>query len=114
VNSSSEPRVPPPPSAYREQNPYKPPPPDYKPPSMLAEHKGLAILFAAILIGFAGYGWKVLHAPARHAAPLVDHGPAPAASPAPATPGSNESASPAAASSAQPIYIEAVPDKEPR
>jgi hypothetical protein len=81
---------------------------------MLAEHKGLAILFAAILVGFAGYGWKVLHAPARRAAPLVGHGPAPAASLAPATPGSNESPSPAAASSAQPIYIEAVPDKEPR
>jgi hypothetical protein len=112
VNSSGEPRESPSPSAYRERNPYKPPPPDYKPPSMLAEHKGLAILFAAILIGFAGYGWKVLHAPARHA--VVDHGRAPAASLAPATPGSNESASPDAASSAQPIYIEAVPDKEPR
>ena len=81
---------------------------------MLAEHKGLAILFAAILIGFTGYGWKVLHAPARHAASLVNHGAAPAASPSPATPGSNESPSPDAASSAQPIYIEAVPDKEPR
>jgi hypothetical protein len=87
---------------------------------MLAEHKGLAILFAAILIGFVGYGWKVLHAPARHA--VVGHGPAPAASPGPAaspppaTPGSNESASADAASAAEPIYIEPVPDKkkEPR
>ena len=94
---------------------------------MLAEHKGLAILFAAILVGFAGYGWKKLNAPARHAPPLVDHGRAPAASPGTATPGSNESPSPApamtgsnessspdAASSAQPVYIEAVPDKQPR
>jgi hypothetical protein len=53
---------------YREQNPYKPPPPDYKPPSVLAEHKGLAILVAAILIGFLVYGWKALHAPARRSA----------------------------------------------
>jgi hypothetical protein len=81
---------------------------------MLAEHKGLAILFAAILVGFAGYGWKKLNAPARHAPPLVNYGPAPAASPGTATPGSNESPSPDAASSAQPVYIEAVPDKQPR
>jgi hypothetical protein len=93
---------------------------------MLAEHKGLAILFAVILVGFAGYGWKKLNAPARHAPPLVDHGRAPAASPGTATPpgsnespapaktGSNESSSPDAASSAQPVYIEAVPDKQPR
>lgn len=101
MNSSGEPRESPSPSAYREQNPYKPPPPDYKPPSMLAEHKGLAILFAAILIGFTGYGWKVLHAPARHAAPRMEHRPAPAAP-----------SSPDAASSAQPIYIEPVPEKE--
>ncbi len=92
---------------------------------MLAEHKGLAVLFAAILVGFAGYGWRKLNAPARHA--VVDHGPAAAATPTPATPGSNESpspdaamsgpndsSSPDAASSAQPVYIEAVPDKQPR
>jgi hypothetical protein len=79
---------------------------------MLAEHKGLAILFTAILVGFAGYGWKKLNAPARHA--VVDHGPAPAAFPGTARPGSNESASPDAASSGRPVYIEAVPDKEPR
>jgi hypothetical protein len=35
---------------------------------MLAEHKGLAMLFAAILIGFLVYGWKALHAPARRSA----------------------------------------------
>ena len=76
---------------------------------MLAEHRGLAILFAAILVGFAGYGWKVLHAPARRAAPRMAHRSAPAATSGPAA-----SPAPDAASSAQPIYIEAVPDKEPR
>ena len=75
---------------------------------MLSEHKGLAILFAAILIGFAGYGWKVSSTPARRA-PHVGHRSAPAAS-APA----DEASSAEAASAAQPIYIEAVPEKDSR
>jgi hypothetical protein len=81
---------------------------------MLEEHKGLAILFAAILLGFILYGWKVLHAPARHQAPRMSIGTVPAASGAPAGPGSKEPPSQDAASSAQPIYVEPVPDKETR
>jgi hypothetical protein len=82
---------------------------------MLAEHKGLAILFAAILLGFGVYAWKILHAPARQRASRVDVRTAPVAPPnGSAGPGSKEPTSPDAASSVQPIYIEAVPDKETR
>jgi hypothetical protein len=95
--SSGEPRESPSPSAYREQNPYKPPPPEYKPPSVLAEHKGLATLFAAILLAFGVYAWKILHAPARQRDARI-----------------KEPISQEAASAAQPIYIEAVPDKQTR
>ena len=101
------------PSAYREQNPYKPPPPEYKPPSVLAEHKGLAIVFAVILIGFVVYGWRTLHAPRRR--PPYQRA-ATAAAPADTTPhasGSNQPPPPDAASAAQPIYIEALPEKQP-
>jgi hypothetical protein len=85
------------------------PPPEYKPPSILAEHKGLAILFAAILIGFAGYGWKVSSTPARRAPPHIGHRSAPAAT-APA----DGASSAQAAGAAQPIYVEAVPEKDSR
>jgi hypothetical protein len=95
LSDSIEPRISQSPSAYREQNPYKPPPPEYKPPSMLAEHWGVAILCVAIAMGCAVYGWRALHAPPRRA-PL-GRGPAPAAAPAPAN---------------QPIYIEALPDNK--
>jgi hypothetical protein len=64
---------------------------------MLAEHWGLAILFALILTGCIAYGWRLLHAPARR--PPSQRA-APAASPAQAP------------SAAQPIYIEALPDKQ--
>jgi len=96
LSDSIKPWESPSPSAYREQNPYKPPTPEYKPPSMLAEHKGLTILFAVILIGFVVYGWRTLHAPLRRP---PSQRPTPAASPA--------------ASAAQPVYIEALPDKQP-
>jgi hypothetical protein len=79
---------------------------------MLAEHKGLAILFAAILIGFGAYAWKILHAPAAQRASRMAAGAAP--SNAPAGRGSKEPTSEDAASPAQPIYIQAVPDKETR
>jgi len=95
LSDSIEPRISQSPSAYREQNPYKPPPPEYKPPSMLAEHWGVAILCVAVAIGFGVYGWRTLHAPARRAPPSQRATPA---------------ASPAAA--AQPIYIEALPDNK--
>ncbi len=93
MSDSIEPRMPTSPSAYRERNPYTPPPPEYKPPSLLAEHRGLAILFVAIAIGFAAYGWKTVHAPARRAAPA--RLPPPTAAPA---------------ATSRPIYIEALPD----
>ena len=52
---------PPSPDAYRQSNPYQPPPAEYKPPSLLAEHKGLAIIFMVVVLGFALYCWKVPH-----------------------------------------------------
>jgi len=94
---------PPAPSAYRAQNPSEPPPADYKAPSMLAEHKGLALLFLAAAIGFALYCWKA--PPPRSAA--VD------------APARAESAPPPAAARARgpersqsPIYVEPLPEKE--
>jgi hypothetical protein len=81
---------------------------------MLAEHKGLAILFAAIALAFGLYTWKILHAPARQRASRVDARPAPVAPNGPAAPASKEPTSHDAASSVQPIYIEAVPDKDSR
>ena len=38
------------PSAYREKNPAEPPPADYKAPSIVAEHGGLALLFLGAAI----------------------------------------------------------------
>ncbi len=96
MSDSIEPRMAPSPSAYRAQNPYKPPPPEYKPPSMLAEHWGAALLCAAIAIGFGIWGWRTLHAPPRRPPPAQR--PASAASPA--------------APTAQPIFIEALPDNK--
>jgi hypothetical protein len=110
----SESRETPSPSAYREQNPYKPPPPEYRPPSLLAEHKGLAILFTAILLGCIGYGWRVLHAPPRRAASGAEAGAMSAASTVRAAPESKQPPDRDAASSPQPIYIEALPEKDKR
>jgi hypothetical protein len=76
------------PSDYRQKNPYNPRPAEYKPPSVLAEHKGLAILFAVILVAFAVYCLRTPHRP--HAPP------------------------PKAAGKAPPIYIETVPDQNSR
>ena len=87
---------PPPPSAYREKNPAESQPVEYTAPSLLGEHRGLAVLFLAAAIGFALYCWR---APRRTVA--LD---APAAHSAAQTPG----AAPAQA----PIYVEAVPDKD--
>ena len=60
---------------------------------MLAEHRGIAILFVAVAIGFAVYGWRTLHAAPRRA-PQAQRA-VPAAPPA---------------ATSQPIYIEAIPD----
>jgi hypothetical protein len=83
---------PPPPSAYRAKKPYESRPAEYQAPSILVEHRGLALLFLAAAIGFALY---CLRSPRRTAA--FD-------APAAQTPG------PASAQS--PIYVEAVPDKD--
>jgi|HubBroStandDraft_5_1064220.scaffolds.fasta_scaffold133512_2 hypothetical protein len=102
---SAEPRESPSPSEYRAENPYKPPPPEYKPPSMLAEHRGLAILFLAVLLGCVAFGWHALrHGPARRASAAAAQ---PANRPQPAS-----AQEPAGAE--QPIYIQAIPGKDSR
>jgi hypothetical protein len=93
---------PPAPSAYRAKNPYESQPADYKAPSILVEHRGLALLFLAAAIVFAVFCWR---APRRTAA--LD---APAAHGATQTAGTAQTAAPASAQS--PIYVEAVPDKD--
>ena len=69
---------------------------DYKPPSLLAQHKGLAVIFAILCVAFAVYCFKV---------PL----PRKSAPPAPAVPGTphQEQRTPPA----QPIYVEPI-DKD--
>lgn len=105
------PRVSPSPSAYREENPYTPPPPEYKPPSVLAEYKGLAILFAAISIGFAAYA---LSGPHGARARVAQRPPAPAipAAPHADAPDPAKAADPKGA--VQPIYVETLPEKDAR
>jgi hypothetical protein len=92
----SAPPIPSPsPSAYRRENPDNPPPADYKPPSMLVEHKRLAILFAAVCVAFVWYCWKTPQKPsALHTAVLTT----PAARPQGGQPN-------------QPIYVDTVPEK---
>jgi hypothetical protein len=112
----SAPPIPSPsPSAYRRDNPGNPPPPDYKPPSMLVEHKRLAILFAAVCVAFAWYCWKMPHAPnTLTAAPVPRAKETPAASrgvpaaPAPQAPAQDPASR--AAQPKQPIYVEALPE----
>jgi hypothetical protein len=95
---------PPAPSAYRAQNPYESQPTDYQAPSMLVEHRGLALLFLAAVIGFLLYCWRAPHrAVAPDAPEQATH--AAAASAAPAT-------TPEAQAAQSPIYVEAVPDKD--
>jgi hypothetical protein len=87
---------PPAPSAYRAKNPSESQPVEYRAPSMLVEHRGLALIFLAAMIAFALYCWK---APRR-------------ASPPDAVPASGAAQSPAAAPAQSPIYVEAVPEKD--
>jgi hypothetical protein len=103
------------PSAYRRENPDNSPPPEYKPPSMWAEHKRLAILLGAVCIAFAWYCWKTPHAPSTLTAAPVPHAAAPAAAsgtaaPAPARQTPAQSPAPRAAQPNQPIYVETVPE----
>jgi hypothetical protein len=87
---------PPAPSAYRAKNAYESQPSEYKAPSLLVEHRGLALLFLGAAIAFALYCWRgpqrtvARDAPAAHEAAQIP-GPAPAQSP---------------------IYVEAEPDKD--
>jgi hypothetical protein len=87
---------PPAPSAYRAKNPSEAQPTEYKAPSMLAEHRGLALLFLAAVIGFALYCWKAPHKTAALDVPAARGG----------------AQTPASAPAQSPIYVEAVPDKD--
>jgi len=111
---------PPAPSIYREKNPPEPPPADFKAPSMLAEHRGLALLFLAAVIAFAWYCWEAPLGKAPHRSVALDE-PAHAARP----PEAGETArthrpeamhGPEATTgpegSQSPIYVETLPDKE--
>jgi hypothetical protein len=113
----SAPIASPSPSAYRRDNPDNPPPAEYKPPSLLAEHKRLAILFAAVCVAFVWYCWKTPHAPSalNSTAPPTKSVEAPAASSgtasATAPKASTQSPAPGTTQPEQPIYVETVPDK---
>lgn len=98
---------PPAPSAYREKNPPEPPPPDFKAPSMLAEHKGLALLFLAAVIVFAWYCWK---APQHRSAALAQPAQATAAGETARTRGPD--AAHGAEPAQSPIYVETLPDNK--
>jgi hypothetical protein len=108
---------PPAPSVYREKNPPEPPPADFKARSMLAEHRGLALLFLAAVIAFAWYCWEAPSGKAPHRSIALD-APAQAAQAAQAsgagenarTHGPEATGSPEASQS--PIYVETLPDKE--
>jgi hypothetical protein len=114
---SAPPIASPSPSAYRRNNPDNTPPAEYKPPSMLVEHKRLAILFAAVCVAFAWYCWKTPHKPSavNTTAPALTAVEAPPASSgaatttAPKTP--TQSSAPRATQPQQPIYVETVPDR---
>jgi hypothetical protein len=84
------------PSAFRRDNPDNPAPPDYKPPSMLIEHKRLAITLALASAAFAIYCWKAPRTRSPIASPPAAATPSP---PAPSTAPPNDA----------PVYIESVP-----
>jgi hypothetical protein len=86
---------PPAPSAYRQTNPYESRPAEYQPPSLLAEHRGLALLFLAAVIAFAAYCLRPPHRTVALVAPGAKA--PPSAAPLPAE---------------SPIYVQALPDKD--
>jgi hypothetical protein len=92
---------PPAPSAYREKNPSEPPPADFKAPSMLAEHRGLALVFLAAAIAFALYCWKAPRQSAALDTPAQAAGAARGASTQTRAPETSQA----------PIYVETLPDK---
>jgi hypothetical protein len=95
------------PSAFRAENPYQAPPSVYKPPSLLKEHRRLAILFAGVAAAFTFYCLRTPHG-LRSAEPRATP---PAATRSDANGG--HAAVPSAAAS-DPVYIESVPDKDAR
>ena len=97
------------PRAFREKNPYTPPPPEYKPPSMLTQHWRLAVLFAVVCIAFAVYCFKAPRAPSAvsTSGPTQPMQPEQPAQSMAATPSSQ----PAQTQQTQPIYIEAIPQE---
>ncbi len=103
--------APPAPRAYREENPPEPPPAEFKAPSMLGEHKGLALLFLAAAIAFAWYCWKApQHRSAALATPAQNAGLGESARNSPeAAHGAAVTRGPEASA---PIYVETLPDKE--
>jgi hypothetical protein len=106
---------PPAPSAYREENPPEPPPADFKAPSILAEHRGLALWFLAAVIAFAWYCWKApLHRSVALATPAQAPGAAQAAGTAQVPGSAHVETAPVHApeTSQSPIYVETLPDKE--
>jgi hypothetical protein len=103
---------PPAPRAYREKNPSESQPVEYQAPSMLVEHRGLAVLFIAAAIAFALYSlWPprrtvALAAPTGHGA-AHRSGAAPSSG---AAPTSRAPQTPGPGAAQIPIYVEAVPD----
>jgi hypothetical protein len=123
---------PPAPSAFREQNPPESQPAEYRAPSMLVEHRGLAVLFAAAAVAFALYCLKsppprvALDRPGATTPGVTPKGVTPpgvavqggamqgargSAARAAAAPGAAPQ-TPAAAPEQAPIYVEAVPDRD--
>jgi hypothetical protein len=125
------------PSAYREKNPYQAPPTEYKAPSLLREHRRLAILFAGVAAAFAVYCLKLPHglrSTAGAATTVTSPGLAVSAVAAASSPTSAASspvtapAQPPAApqfstvskpsrqpsAATQPIYVESVPEADSR
>jgi hypothetical protein len=95
---------PPPPSAYRAKNPSESQPVEYQAPSMLVEHRRLALLFLAAAIGVVLYCLRPAHrAAALDAASRAAQGAAQTSAAAQAPGGSTAQS---------PIYVEAVPDKD--
>jgi hypothetical protein len=136
AGAGSEPVASPSPSDYRRKNPYRPPPAQYKPPSLLREHRRLAFLFAGAAAVFAVYCLKLSHGTTRPPASASAPAAAPASSAtarpsAAAVPGVTAPAAPTGAtradirqpsaateraaqvsSAARPIYVESVPDQD--
>lgn len=102
------------PSAYREKNPYQAPPAAYKAPSLLREHRRLALLFAGAAVAFAAYCLRWPHAAtvaSARASSAVAARTSPPAAVQPSPPAVQPSP-PGGSQPAQPIYIESVPEPE--